>query len=500
MIERPVINTRRRDSKDSESPMTVSQRLMRAILLVGCLGSCCFAQTPTLVQHISSGRDNTQGYSNPTFKFFLPNPTLPGNCLILRFDHDTSLTTSSVKTDKGDTFSAGPSITTGGHALQTYYVAASTGSQIISIVTAGTVESNMDEASGDLSEFYNTSCVIDTSGSSSSRSVTLNPTVTNDLIWQSADDISSITPTITSMTVGSGYTMLQGNVSQGTFAQYKTGSSAGPQAVSFQTSDSDSWQSAAIAFKSALTGTAPPTSGIRVVNVYGETFGNSTHTMYVPCSGNLLIGMWSSPAVTISGAHSSPSGTWSPGSSSDEVGSLFAQIFYGQGMNCNSTLTMTPTYSGPGCCGLNFLVMVDVAGASTSAHDVDVTKTGDQTSGSTLSTGSLTPTTANGLVVGSTAWWGCTTTGASPGIFAGAVTNSGNSDVCAPTNTTNSTLNEDNGLALYYNPSTAPVSITYTNTGPVSQWAAVTSAFKAGSGVTQNPTVNPPTGLAAVAQ
>ena len=115
--------------------MTETKPFMRAVLVAGCLGLGCFAQTPTLVQHISSGRDNTEGYSNPTFKFFLPNPTLPGNCLILRFDHDSALTTSSVQTDKGDTFSLGPSVDNGGHVLQSYYVAASTGSQIISVVT-----------------------------------------------------------------------------------------------------------------------------------------------------------------------------------------------------------------------------------------------------------------------------------------------------------------------------------------------------------------------------
>ncbi len=101
-----------------------------------------------------------------------------------------------------------------------------------------------------------------------------------------------------------------------------------------------------------------------MVNMYGEIFGNSTHTMYVPCSGNLLIGMWSSPAVTIASVSSSPSGTWSAGANANYGGALLAQIFYGQGMNCNSTLTMTPIYTGPSSGGLNFLVMMDVVGAS----------------------------------------------------------------------------------------------------------------------------------------
>lgn len=474
-----------------------TKRVLRAILLGGLAGMCCFAQTPTLVQHISSGRDNTSGYSNPTYKFFLPNPTLAGNCLVLRFDHDSSITTSSVKTDQGNTFSSGPSINTGGHVLETFYTTATAGSQIISLTTSGTVE-NSDNASGDLSEFYNTNCTVDVSGASSSRSITLSPTAANDLIWQSADDTSTLTPNITSMAVGSGYYMLQGNVSQGTFSQYKTGASSGSQSASFQTSDSDSWQSAAIAFKSAATGTAPPSTGIRVVNMYGEIFGNSTHTMYVPCSGNLLIGLWSSPLVIITGANSSSPATWSAGASS--VGSSgTAQVFYGQGMNCNSQMTMTPTYSVEGSGGLNFLVMMDVVGASASAHDVDAINVGLQIAGLSLTTGTITPTTANGLVVDSTAWWGCTAESASPGIYAGIATNSGNSNACAPTNTVPSTLNEDNGIALYYNPSTAPITFTYSDTGAVSYWASVASAFKAATAATTPATVNPPTGLTAVA-
>jgi hypothetical protein len=161
-------------------------------------------------------------------------------------------------------------------------------------------------------------------------------------------------------------------------------------------------------------------------------------------------------------------------------------------MNCNSTLKMTPTYSGVSDVGLNFLTMLDVAGANASAHDVDQKNQGNQTSGSTLATDTITPTTANGLILDASAYYICTTVSASPGIFAGIATDSGNSDLCTPTNTTNSTLNEDNGLALYYNPNTATVNFQYTNTGAVGQWASVASAFKSGA-----VTVNPPTGLTA---
>jgi hypothetical protein len=456
--------------------------LVRAIPVLGFLGSCCYGQTPTLVQHISSGRDNTSGYSNPTYKFFLPNPTLAGNCLILRFDHDSSLTVSSVQTDKGNIFSSGPTINTSGHVIQSYYVSPSTGSQIISVITSGTVGSNTDEAGGDLSEFYNTTCTVDTSGSAAGRSVTLNPTTPNDLIWQSADDTSSIMPVITSMTVGSGYTMLHGNVAQGTFGQYKTGAATGAQTVSFQTSDSDVWQSVAIAFESGTAGTAPPSAGIRIVNMYGEIFGDSTHTMYVPCSGNLLVGLWGAPPVPISAISSSPSATWSTGASALNSSGAYAQIFYGQGMTCNSALTITPAYDNPvSGGGLSFLVMLDIAGASASAHDVDSISQGDQTDpAQTLSPNTITPSTANGLVVAATSWFYCTVEEAAPGIYAGIATNSGNSSNCdSGGNTSPSSLNEDNGMALYYNPNTNPITITYTETGTVGPWAAVASAFKA---------------------
>ena len=161
-----------RGQAGENSKMILLQRVMRASLFAGYLGSYCFAQTPTLVQHISSGRDNTTGYSSPTYRLFLPNPTLSSNCLILRFEHASSFTTSSVTTDKGDTFARVPSIDSNGHVLESYYVPASTGSQIVSVVTAGNVGSE-DAASGDLSEFYNTNCVADASGSSASRSVAL---------------------------------------------------------------------------------------------------------------------------------------------------------------------------------------------------------------------------------------------------------------------------------------------------------------------------------------
>jgi hypothetical protein len=81
-------------------------------------------------------------------------------------------------------------------------------------------------------------------------------------------------------------------------------------------------------------------------------------------------------------------------------------------------------------------------------------------------------------------------------MFGGIATNSGNSDVCAPTNTPNSLLNEDNGLAFYYNPNTAPVKFTYSTSGAVSNWASVASAFKAAG--TTGTSVDPPTGLSAV--
>jgi hypothetical protein len=454
------------------------KRWIVLFLLVGLLyAPHAWAQTPTVVQYLSSGRDNTQ-VTGANAKTWFPNKTLSGNCLAISMEHDSGMTVSAMQTDKGDTLTLGPTVTNNAQTLATYRGIATAGSQVITATTSG--------GSGTVSfrgvELYNSDCTSDVSNTSATRSVTLTTTVSGDYLYHAAVDVTTLTPTITSMATSSGGTVLSANRS-GTFAQYKVTGSSGSQTTSFTTSDSDTWESTAIALKPASTGTAPSSTGIRVIGLQGEAFGTTTHTMQVPCAGNLLVGVWSSAAVTLSALSSSPSNTWSTGQSVTNAGGPdIGQIFYSSNATCSNTLTLSPTYSGTDTLGFNFLVMVDVTGAATSAHDVDSTTTGTQNTVGSLVTQSITPTTSNGLVFNAAIWFSCTVTGASPGIYAGAATNSGNNNAC-PAGSGASTLNEDDGRALYYNPNTSAVSFTYTNTSNgttgVGVYASVSSAFKA---------------------
>ena len=439
-----------------------------------------------MVQHVSSGRDNT-AVTAPTYTIVLPNPTLSGNCLVLRLEHDGVMTTSSVKTGLGSgiSFSAGPTETASGQDVESYYVQPTVGTSSVTIVTTGF--SSQNSASFDLTEFAGTACTVRSSTASATKSVSLTSVVSGDIVWMASTDVSSLTPTITAMHSAVNFSTMTENVSQGTFSEYAVGVS-GSVSAAFTSSDSDSWNSVAIDFTSGSGGTLPASTGIRIINMYGEAYGKTTHTMQVPCQGNLLIGMWSSGATNLSALSSSPSNTWSLGNSTNTSnGEEYAQVFYAANPTCSGSLTLSPTYGGTDTLGYNFLVMFDVTGAATSPHDVDADNSGDQTSEGVLTTNTMTPTTANGLVLDSVIWYQNTVTSVSPGSYAGIALNNKNNNVGGAT--VPSTLNEDDGRGMYYNPNTSQFSWSYSQTGSagVGYWAAAASAFKAATTTSSSP-------------
>lgn len=450
------------------------------------------AQIPTLVQHVSSGRDNT-GVTAPTFKIVAPNPSLSGNCWVVGYAHDATLTTGTVTTDKGNTLtSAFTALNSAGQVIEMYFGIPTAGAQSVSITTTGSAAVN--STSLDLSEFYNTNCTKDVAAAATAKSVTIAPTNANDLIVLYGDDTSTLTPTITSITAGTSYSLLHANRSQGIVGEYRTGAASGSQSVSFTSSDADTWQAGAIALQRATAGTAPAATGIRIISEQGEAFGTTTHTMQFPSSGNLVVGVWSSGNVTLSSISSSPANIWSAGITKSTAACSTAgesgQIFYAAAASTGNTMTVSPTYCGTDAQGLNFLVLFDVTGAATSPHDVDSSGTGTQNTVGNLVATSIVPTTSNGLVFGAAVWFSCTTTGNTPGVYAGSALNSGNNNFC-PTGTNASTLNEDDGRALYYNPNTTSVSFSYANTSNgttgVGSWVAVNSAFKASATTASGP-------------
>ena len=438
------------------------------------------AATPTLVQHVSSGRDNTGGYTNPNLKITLPNAALANNALLLAVESDSGLTIGTPTDDKGNWWSAGPARTDTGQSIALFVATGVlAGTRVITVPFTGNV--GISSMSAVVSEYYNvaTTTAIDTSGSAAGQSINLTTAVDGDLIWQAGNDITTLDPNLTSITKGSGFTLLTANREGGKVAQYQVQGTHGAVTAAFTTSGSDAWQSVAIALKPGSVGTAPG-PGIRIVHVQHELFNAATHTVQFPSTGNLLVGTWTSPDVTITAITDGNSNTWSTGVSSIQGGDT-AQIFYAANATPGTDLTISPTYSGASG-GDSFLVLFDVTGAAASPHDVDHTNSGNQTSAGNLTADTIAPTTPNGLVFNVTTIFTHTINGTvGNGYILVPFVNSGDDNGV----TNASHLDEDDGRAIVYNAGTSPLTFVYTNTGVLSGvgvWESASMAFTSAPG------------------
>ena len=144
-------------------------------------------------------------------------------------------------------------------------------------------------------------------------------------------------------------------------------------------------------------------------------------------------------------------------------------------------------------------VLYDVAGAADSPFDKATTASGVQTGGGTLTTTSLTPSTANELVFNQTAIDFHTINGViGKGFVLDSVVNGYDNDDPPTGGTDSSTLDEDNGYAHIYATTTGSEIFAYTYTQPgsggVQNWGAVSAAFEtsqAKSTPTPTPTPTP---------
>ena len=129
-------------------------------------------------------------------------------------------------------------------------------------------------------------------------------------------------------------------------------------------------------------------------------------------------------------------------------------------------------------------VLYEVAGAAASPFDKATTAYGNQTGGGNLTTVSLTPATANELVLNDTAIDFHTINGViGTGFVLDSLVNAYDDDGGPPIGGTDtSTLDEDTGFALVYARATSPELFVYTYTQPtaggVQLWGSVSAAFK----------------------
>jgi hypothetical protein len=448
--------------------------------------------TPTYVQGVHSGREGNGGSPTATLKITLPNPSPGGNalCLGMEFGFGGGCV-SAVADDKGNTWVNPKTVTTGGQQIEGWYTLNTiAGTQVITVTfTVGAV----DSASFSLQEWRNVQTIgaIGPTGSDSSTSPSITPSgaiTAGDLVWMFGTDITTLTPSLTgSIAAGTNFSLYCADRKQGRFVQTSV-TQSGSGACTLSVPGTDSWNSVLFVLHSASAGNALP-AGIKVQTVQFLYYGTTSQVHQVPCFGNLLVGMWSAPDVSITVTDSN-SNTWNAGTTKTNGTSSLAQICYAPNLTASPTMTLTATYSGSTLSTDQMLRILDVVGAATSPHDVDGTgSSGLQTTAGNITSDTITPSAANELVVSMMTQEFKTSkatvtdaNGHTPTILpliADWLSNDSGGGGTGPSH-----LCEDDGCAFLYNADTTQITFIYaettvgTHTG-IQHWAACSSAFKA---------------------
>ena len=455
---------------------------------------------PTLVQHVATGMDR---YPVTNFSINLPNPAGPGNALILGVQFKSVGSIASVSDNKGNVWLSGPTVvnTSAAEQMSLYYcLNAVGGTQNITVNFSGLGTTN-GTPQAVVSEWYNVataSAVDGIAGNSSSLTPgTITTTASRDLIYQWGIDFSDTNANGgafngRSISAGPGFTLLSADLQVGSGDQYYVQPIAGAINPTFSTSGSATWGSVALALKSAVAGT-PPGPGIHIVHIQHTLLcavrsqGRSTPiVMQFPSSGNLIVGSFNSADLLISSVNDNASNSWVTAASTLGGGqNCIAQIVYAANSSTSPSLgSITVTLQPGTTTGDDMFVLYDVAGAATSSFDIATTASGVQSSGGSLTTASLTPSTANGLILNQVSVDFHTVNGViGSGYLLDSVVNAYDNDDPAYGGTDTSTLDEDNGYAHIYNTTTTPTIFVYTYTSPanggVQNWGAVSAAFKA---------------------
>jgi len=261
-------------------------------------------------------------------------------------------------------------------------------------------------------------------------------------------------------------------------AQYQIQTAAGAITPSMNMSPVQNFNSVAVALKPAIAGSAPP-PGIRVVRVQHNSvpaWASSPVRLQFPSTGNLVVVSWIGVAdhdlTSISDGNNNAYNSTGPpvglGTSGD------SQIFYAAAARTSSTMT-GPYLSTKGTdISGSTAILFDIAGASSNPYDslAGFAKASNtQTAPGVVTGATITPSSANGLVVTSIGVDSNTINGVSLGLFISGIP----SPVASP-----NPVDQNNGWAIFYNSTPNPVTFTWTTQGgAVNNWATIAVAFKA---------------------
>lgn len=447
--------------------------------------------TPTLV-HTILGPPGSGGGS--LTDYFLPYPgakgtgNLAGNLLVVWITTNTPDPTPAIAG-----FTAGPKVV-GNQTVAMFYrenVAAGTYTGAAPLHITFTSATNAVQVG--VAEFANVATATSVDGGTSSTgsgtgtavsSAAITTTVDGDLVIQVGWQDSGSTTT-TSFTPGASWTRLVSDISQSNliigaaFAQYIVQSTHGSITPSFTMAPSAHFDTAAIAFKAASAGTIPTGMLIRHI-FHAQIPGSSASPLSItfPTTGNLIVAATIFiPACNVTAITDSKSNTWSfAGASFGNSGSGNLRFGYAANATPDTAMIITVTFTGTNTSG-DTIVFYDIEGANTSPFDSTAgnpTASGtDAGTGShTISTASITPSTADGFcfsMIGVTN--PAPINAVSPGQLVSAT---------STPETSSGDMDENNGWGVEANSTTS--ARTYVYTDPISsagQWAAMAVHFKA---------------------
>lgn len=476
-----------------------------------------WAQTPTLVQHVSCPNSGELGSgiggsmsSAPVYQCPLPEPAQAGNAIVLGLFSDNSGSPRwTVSDDMSNSWSlAGSTTDSSGNIVAVYYALnVAAGTRMLSVKNSGGTNGYIAVSA---SEYYNVATTSALDGQScnagaSSKSISagsITPGSSGDLLWQWAADANSAV--VASFAAGSQSSItwqLNGtdiNASDATQAGvYNSTSAINP---TFASGTAAPFDSCVIALKAASAGNAPGRS-FRIVHMLHAEMNSTSASSYavqMPTSGNLFVISFSSGGNTISSITGSPSNTWTstggPTNPDNQTYYPDQQMYYSANATPSNTMTLNIGQTGA-LTGTTYMIY-DFAGAATSPFDVDSGgQEGDQGSEVTQLTscaGCLNPSSANEVILGNVGQDWCTATSIlspSGALFDSAIY-SGNS-VNGP-----EPVDQNNGWFHYYDPGTGALTATWSYTcGSYAQagWSGRLAAFKGASGIQPAP----PTGVQA---
>lgn len=428
-------------------------------------------------------------------QFYLPHATGVGNTIVA-FATFTPGDTVTFTDDKSNTYFLGATRAdaTNGQNVSMFYasnVAASSHPQLR--LTRSASEAF---ATGFAMECTNvaTAAAIDvtTGNNAASNTITAGsatPLVTGDLVVQAYWNDYTLTP-VTGITT-SNQTNIPWNLMiadrvqniGGQWGVYASTSALNPTMA--QTSGTTGFNSVAIFLKGASAGTAFPTygAGKSPVITAAKTFWSATSATYdtlprteqFPCAAtnNSMVVEWlGGTGETLTSVSDSASNTWTQ---------TAAAVCFGGGGGCahayytqNATISPSQTITINGSATTASAKFYCISGGSTTAFfDKNASASGNQASAGNLNAVSITPSTSNGLVLGTISVALTTITGTTgsnqyfTGCFWSLQTGTGGG------------CDQNNGWTYYQNPNTTAVNFTWTDgAAAAGDWVGWADAFE----------------------